>query len=74
MVGHTKYIRSLFLLCVLSSTGLIASHLALVDVFLGVEPDLSMEWSVIRVGFGLQVLLVLGTLGLIWKLARKTGV
>jgi hypothetical protein len=37
-----------------SSLGLIASILALQDIFHG-EPDLSLEWSVLRVAFLLSI-------------------
>lgn len=72
--GLTRYVSLVFLICVLSTIGLIASHLALVDIYHGVEPDLSMEWNMLRIGFGLQIILVVTVLGLLWRVTRLSGV
>ncbi|MFQ5945106.1 MAG: hypothetical protein ACE5NC_02520 [Anaerolineae bacterium] len=46
-------------LSVLVLGGLLASYLALTDIYRGVEPDLEAEWWVVRLSFILTGLLIL---------------
>ena len=46
------------ILGVLSVAGLVLSHLALNDIAKAVEPDLSMEWNMVRIGFFIMVLFI----------------
>lgn len=38
---------------------MLASHLALTDIWKGLEPNLSTEWGIVRVGFVFEVLFLL---------------
>ena len=39
--------------------GIVLSHLALTDIYHGIEPNLEMEWWVVRITFSLVLLLVI---------------
>lgn len=41
---------------VLLIVSMLASHLALTDIWKGIEPNLSTEWGIVRVGFVFEVL------------------
>jgi hypothetical protein len=43
----------------LLTVSMLASHLALTDIWKGIEPNLSTEWSIVRVGFVFEVLFLL---------------
>ena len=49
-------------LALLVLIGLAFSHLALVDIRRGSEPDLSAEWWVVRVAFLLVIALILSSI------------
>jgi hypothetical protein len=38
---------------------MLASHLALTDIWKGIEPNLSTEWGIVRAGFVFEVLFLL---------------
>ena len=44
---------------VLLIVSMLASHLALTDIWKGIEPNLSTEWSIVRVGFVFEVLFLI---------------
>ena len=50
------------ILSILVLVGLLMSHLALTDIANDVEPDLTAEWWVLRVTFGLVAALVFSSL------------
>lgn len=68
---------AVLLLCALVSVGMVASHLALTDIQLGVEPNLEGEWWVVRVSFMLNAALIVAAgllaLGLIGHSADEPG-
>ncbi len=44
---------------VLLIVSMLVSHLALTDIWKGIEPNLSTEWSIVRVGFVFEVLFLI---------------
>ena len=50
------------LLAVFVLIGLVFSHLALTDISRGLEPDLTAEWWVVRITFGLVAALVFSSI------------
>lgn len=64
-------------LCVLALIGLVASYLALMDIYHGVELDLEAEWRVLRLTFILTGSLILsaGIMGggVLRELNRNSG-
>ncbi len=44
---------------VLLIVSMLASHLALTDIWKGIEPNLSTEWSIVRVGIVFEVLFLI---------------
>jgi hypothetical protein len=56
---------------VLAFLGLIFSFLSLQDIYQGLEPDLTMEWSIVRMTFFLFLLFVPIALFTIWRLSQR---
>ncbi len=59
------------ILGVISFMGLIFSFLSLADIYQGLEPDLTLEWSIVRITFFPIVLFVPFALFTIWKLSQR---
>ena len=53
---------------VLLIVSMLASHLALTDIWKGIEPNLSTEWSIVRVGFVFEVLFLLSVCMMIHRI------
>jgi hypothetical protein len=58
-------------LCFFVVLGIVASHLALTDIFHGVEPNLEVEWWVVRITFTLVGVLVLSATLLTIKILQR---
>lgn len=53
------YAVSTAVLCLLTALGMVASALALTDIFHAVEPDLQLEWQTVRWTFVSTALLII---------------
>lgn len=49
---------------------MLASHLALVDIWHGIEPNLSAEWGTVRFGFLFQLLFIISVFIMIRQIFR----
>jgi hypothetical protein len=56
---------------VLAFTGLIFSCLSLADIYQGLEPDLTLEWSIVRMTFFLNLLFVPAAIFTIQRLSQR---
>jgi hypothetical protein len=65
-----KWIKMSVGLGVLALTAVVTSHLALTDIYHG-ESDVTLEWRVVQVGFGVIVASQLTSLFTLTKLMRK---
>lgn len=54
-----SYAVSTAVLCLLTALGVVASALALMDIFHAAEPDLHLEWQTVRWTFVSMVLLII---------------
>ena len=67
-----KYlIRFSIILGVSAFLGLVFSLLSLQDIFQGLEPDLTLEWSIVRITFFLLLIFIPIALFTIWKLSQR---
>jgi hypothetical protein len=67
-----KYlIRFAIIFGVLAFLGLILSFLSLEDIYQGLEPDLTLEWSIVRITFFLILLFVPIAIFTIWRLSQR---
>lgn len=53
------------ILCFINLLGIAASFLALTDITHGIEPDLSMEWWVVRISYFTEFLLIASVIALV---------
>jgi hypothetical protein len=67
-----RWIRASLGLGVLALLAVLTSHLALTDIYHG-EGDLSLEWSVLRVSFGVIVGSQIATLITLTKVLRRNA-
>ena len=58
---------------VLTLFALGAAHLALVDIAHDSEPDLSMEWGMLRVAALVMLMFIAFTLPTLWRLRGRVG-
>jgi hypothetical protein len=58
------------LLGVLVVLSLLASHLALTDIWHGTEPNLDSEWNVVRASFLMILLFLIFVYGLIYNIFK----
>jgi hypothetical protein len=66
-----KIIASLTIfLCIINLVGIVASFLALTDIWHAIEPDLSVEWWVVRISYFAEILLISSVVALV-IIARK---
>ena len=48
--------RITFILGIFVVVGILFSHLALTDISHGTEPDLSVEWNIVRIFYGMVII------------------
>jgi len=54
--------------------GLILMYLALTDIYNHTEPNLDLEWTIVRISFNLSLIFTITSLVTFWKLANyKSG-
>jgi hypothetical protein len=63
-----KLVSITLALAVISLIGLFFSVLSLLDIYQNIEPDLTLEWGIVKISFLFFVLYVFISARTIWKL------
>jgi hypothetical protein len=71
---NKKYALLMLSICTLVVIGLLLSHLALTDIYRGVEPNLETEWWIVRITFILVLILVGSAITVAFRTLRKPPV
>jgi len=70
-VTYKKLIGISLALGVIAIVGLFFSVLSLLDIYQNVEPDLTLEWGVVKISFLFFLMYVFVSARTIWKLSKS---
>jgi hypothetical protein len=65
------FTRFAIILGLFAFLGLVLSFLALQDIYQGLEPDLTTEWSIVRLNFLVSMLFVPLAIFSMWRLSKR---
>jgi hypothetical protein len=71
MISIKFLIKLAIILGLFAFLGLVFSILSLLDIYQGLEPDLTLEWSIVRITFFLILIFIPISIFTIWKLSQR---
>ena len=62
------FVRVTLTLGVITLIGLVLSSLALIDIYVNMEPDLTNEWNTVWVSLFMTALFIFASLRILWRI------